>query len=206
MPVTELALFLLPSPQAHSSPQLLSFLNRAAAVMSAHEASTGSFRYFLSADDPSHVYLVGEWASARAHWEEFIPSGGNQELLEHAKSALDVAWMFHVDVPQNKLALDAEVVRIERWVVDRENVDAFEKALEELRSSKETSSVDWNGGWRIDAREDNKAEWAMFVGQKKVDVAAQASGETSGKSSFSILLKYVSSRSVETTGILKTQT
>lgn len=201
MPVTELALFRLNPGQAASSPALQSFLLEAADVMSSHVVSTGPFRYFLSTDDPTHIYLVGEWASARAHWEEFIPSEANGKLLERAGRALGVEWMFHMDVAQGRLPLEKDSLRIERWVVKVGEKEAFGGACEELESkSKDGTDIEWAGGWRIEVREDSRAEWVMLVAQREGKAAATEGEE---KNFFSKLLRYVQHRSVERVSPLK---
>jgi hypothetical protein len=91
MPVTELALL---RTKKQLSPQ--SALNQAQQAQK--DFSTYPVNLLIPLDDSSSIYLVGGWDSPGQHYNEWIPSSTNQELLRILRDEVEVGWMFHIDV------------------------------------------------------------------------------------------------------------
>ncbi|KAK9357293.1 hypothetical protein V1504DRAFT_398923, partial [Lipomyces starkeyi] len=60
------------------------------------------FYFYNQVEDQSYIYIIGSWPSLSQHTNEWIPSKENREMLELLKDRLDVDWMFHLDIDQDK--------------------------------------------------------------------------------------------------------
>lgn len=67
--------------------------------------SSRAFYYLQQVEDPTYIYIIGEWDSLDQHMNDFIPSVDNQELLESLKDLLGVDWLLHIDAPHADLPL-----------------------------------------------------------------------------------------------------
>ena len=85
MAVTEIALLhLLP----HVSTDDSVFRSKLAQAKKVMENYTGQqFHYLQQLEDPSFLYIIGEWDSLGQHMNHFIPSAENQSLLRALKLA-----------------------------------------------------------------------------------------------------------------------
>ena len=200
MPVTELALLRLRPGTSLSDPSFRSKLTEAKRVMetysnnlstSVHHPSANpthintedipkpapdqhQFFYYSQHEDPSLLYIIGSWPSAAMHWESFIPSPENQELLSKFKDDVSVESMFHVEVEQSSIPLDAPVLAIgQHWITPSNNA-GFEEAFEDNKHHLEHFSTrKLAGGWRHEKEESadggQKDVFVLFSGWDDVD-------------------------------------
>lgn len=176
MAITEIALLhLSPGVTAHS-PDLRSALSHAKMVMQSYTGRT--FYYFQQAEDPSYIYIIGEWDSLHQHMNQFIPSAENQAVLQSLTDLLAVEWLLHIDVPHTELPLPASqpvhqgqtVLGIGRhFVKDGEKAEfqqTFENNKRHLQDYVTQGRI--GGGWRID-NEDGKHEWVLLTPWETVE-------------------------------------
>ena len=184
MSVIELALLRLVSINTATSPPLLAHLKTAKDAM---ESFSGFlFSYYHCLEDPSLIFIVGGWPSAKFHWEEWIPSSQNQELLTVLKDEVEVEYMFHVDLDRKSLenVESQEIVAIGRHTIKPDGRAAFDKTFGEVKSSLETGiggSEKVRGGWRVekgflkgeelvtDGMGGEEDEWVLFTGWESRD-------------------------------------
>lgn len=164
MTVTELALLRLKSGASFDDPTLRANLQKAKKAM--EDFARLPFHYFVQIEDPSYFYIVGSWPSAKQHFEEWIPSPANQEVLELLKDQINVEFMFHIDVESPCLPLDAPVVAIGRHFIASDKRTSFSKAFSAAKHAVEnfTAPKKVAGGWRVEKDADDKEEWVLFTG------------------------------------------
>jgi quinol monooxygenase YgiN len=173
MAVTEVALLrILPGGTAED-PKLRSNLAYAKDVMQRYTNNT--FYYFQQIEDPSYIYIIGEWESLDQHMNRFIPSAGNQALLERLKDQLTVEWLLHADVSHASLPLpktEAEMTNaregklamsVGRHFVKDGQRENFQNTFDANRAKLQDYVTEGTigGGWRVD-KEDDKAEWFLM--------------------------------------------
>jgi hypothetical protein len=173
MPVTELALLHLPSKNSIDSATLRSKLTHAKTVMQTY---TGRSFYFLQqVEDPSLIYIIGEWDSLAQHMEHFIPGKENQAVLESLKDDVTVEWLLHIDVPHAGLPLPKDDSSTSKalsgklvWSIVRHFIrdgergkfqNAFDDNKQYLQDFVTEGQI--GGGWRVD-RDEEKEEWVLF--------------------------------------------
>lgn len=166
MTVTEIALLRLKPDIDLKNASLLAGLRKAKSAM---ESNTGfTFWYLTCVEDPTLLYIFGEWKSARSHWEDWIPSPANQELVELLTPFVDIEWMFHIGVEQRECPLNAPVVAIGRHNIKEEDSKQFERVWREnvhhLKDFADGDTV--GGGWRIerDALSQGSREFVVLSG------------------------------------------
>ncbi|KAL0264205.1 C-4 sterol methyl oxidase [Diplodia seriata] len=168
MTVTELALLRLKSGASFDDPTLRASLQKAKRAM--EDFTRQPFHYFVQIEDPSYFYIVGSWPSVTNHFEEWIPSPANQDLLELLKDQISVDFMFHLDVEKPRLPLDAPVIAIGRHSVASDRRADFSHTFGAVKHNVEdfTAPRKVAGGWRIEKEADEKEEWVLFTGWDEV--------------------------------------
>jgi heme-degrading monooxygenase HmoA len=167
MPVTKFALLRIKSPTTIDALPLREGLRKAKSAM---ETFTGNkFYYLQQVEDPSYVYILGEWASLKQHYDEWIPSQENKDLLEALKDELDVEWLSHLDVPVAQIPLDAPILSIGRHFIKQSTRDAFENCFQTKRKFLDAFVTEGNtaGGWKVDDGRDGE-EFVLFAPWKEV--------------------------------------
>jgi quinol monooxygenase YgiN len=173
MTITEVALLHLASSVTIEDANLRSVLAQAKAVMQDYTGNT--FYYFQQIEDPSYVYIFGEWESLDQHMNHFIPSAANQALLESLKDKATVDWLLHANVAHADLPLprtDDEmaearrgerVLSVGRHFVKEGKKEAFQKTIEANKHYLQDyiTKGTMGGGWRIDV-EGGKDEWVLL--------------------------------------------
>lgn len=144
---------------------------------------TGRTFYWLQqVEDPSFLYVVGEWESLDQHMNEFIPGQENQSLLESLKDEITVDWLLHIDVPHTNLPVpkdDTEKVKAHDgklvWSIGRHFIkpnekDKFQQTFDANKQYLQDFITEGRigGGWRVD-KEENKDEWVLLCPWKKVE-------------------------------------
>jgi quinol monooxygenase YgiN len=179
MTVTEVALLRLASSITIEDANLRSALVRAKAVMQDYTGNT--FYYFQQIEDPSCIYIFGEWESLDQHMNHFIPSPENQALLESLKDSMTVDWLLHANVSHADLPLPKSaaemakalrgelVLSVARHFVKSENRERFRQTFEANRNYLQDyiTEGEIGGGWRMDI-EGGKDEWVLLCPFKNI--------------------------------------
>jgi hypothetical protein len=174
MAITELALLHLNDGAVDAA--LKDTLRQAKQAM---EATTHDrFYLYTQVEDPTYIYLVGSWDSLAQHYESWIPSQQNQELLERARGRLDVKWMFHVDLDQRRtgtgdiMPFSAPVLMITRFFVRPERTAEFRHLFEEKKDvlAEGVATRGVSGGWRIERKKETgvREEFVLFTGWQDI--------------------------------------
>jgi heme-degrading monooxygenase HmoA len=171
MPVLELLLLRL---QPGISPQDPTLVENLSTVRSLVHTNS---RFYHCIEDPTLVYILGQWPSLAAH-KAFLSSPEKDAILLHQTHQLDFAWMLHLDLPEGKsmedvLPFTAPVLGIARMFFNTPDpdVDAYEKILADHRSKVigTTGPYPLFDARRIDA-EEGKAEYVILTGWESVEV------------------------------------
>ncbi|KAF2120750.1 hypothetical protein BDV96DRAFT_565460 [Lophiotrema nucula] len=178
-PITEVALLRLLPPTTADDVSLKAKLANAQKVMETYTGRT--FFYLQQVEDPSLIYIVGEWASLKQHMRDFIPSADNQALLESLKDELTVEWLLHLDCPQINLPLpkridgtvkpsNATIFSIARHYIKAGEKRDFKNTFEENRHYLDASVTEAiiGGGCRVDKEEENE-EFVLFCPWKDIE-------------------------------------
>ncbi|KAI4210544.1 MAG: hypothetical protein LQ351_006611 [Letrouitia transgressa] len=166
MAVTELALLRLQSNAAADDPSVRMRLG--AAKKALEEFTQRTYHFFSQTEDPKYIYVIVEWMSVQQHIDA---SPTLQRLLEDFKDLISVEWMFHVDVEEKCLPLDAPIISIARYFVSGAQKGAFAEQLSNvehfLRESVAPNPE--KHGWRIDKEDPDKEECVLFTGWDDVE-------------------------------------
>ncbi|KAF7117958.1 hypothetical protein CNMCM5793_007308 [Aspergillus hiratsukae] len=199
-PVTELALLHLKStPPCPSSKTLLLYGTKAQANSSSYPV-----HLFTQIEDPSLIYLIGGWESAQQHYEDWIPSATNQELMGQLSGEMELVWMFHVDGDgagdggrQGEVLSEAPVVVVGRYCMAAEKKEGFSRVFEGVRRLLEegTKPLPLFKGWRV-KKEEGKEEFVVISGwmgvQQHLDFA-----RSEGFKAFSRINEYIDSSEIK---------
>lgn len=132
------------------------------------------FFFYSQHEDPALLYVIGSWPSAAMHRQSFVPSPENQQLLSLFNDDIAVESMFHVEVEQSSIPLDAPVLAIgQHWITPSNNA-GFEEAFEDNKHHLEHFSTrKLTGGWRHEKEETpdggQKDLFILFSGWDDVD-------------------------------------
>jgi hypothetical protein len=173
MAVTEIALFKGRSgkPLSSSSASLMSHLRKGIDAQQAF--SKYPVRLLSQVDDPSYIYLIGGWDSVAHHWEDWIPSATNQEVMNLIKDEIEFQWLLHVDIDPKENAertpLDATTVRIRRFFIKSGMKQSFEGAFntaDHRLAALPNPIPQICAGWRVDKEgsDEEKDEFVLFTG------------------------------------------
>ena len=205
MAVTEFALLRLIPPTTAPNPSLLSHLKTAKDAM---ESFSGyPFTYYHCLEDPTVIFIVGGWPSAKFHWEEWIPSSQNQEMLTTLKDEVDVEFMFHVDLDCKSLdgVESQKVVAFVRHKIKAGAKTGFEKTFNDVKGGLEKvigGGELVRGGWRVekgfvkgeevvtDGMSGENDEWVLFSGWQSKE-SHEAFGHTEESKRYGKIFEFV---------------
>lgn len=208
MPVTEIALLRLAQNVAIDDDNLCSKLAHAKTVMQDYTGRT--FYYLQQVEDPTYIYIIGEWKSLDQHMNEFIPSSDNQAVLEKLKDLLTVEWLLHIDTPHEYLPLpraDAAKSKAPVYAIGRHFIKdgqqaqfqwMFEEQKHHLQDFVTEGSI--GGGWRVDG-EGSKDEWVLLTPWTSVEQHF-AFAETGGFAGYSKILQHIDGAEIKHAHIL----
>lgn len=177
MPVTELAILPLAPGVGLSDKGIRGRLLRSKQVMETALGIPGRrFVYYQGVEDPTVLYLLGDWLSTDEHWKDFIPSPENQELLEILKHDLDIPRieMYHIDLPAADVPTEANAIGIGWHTVRQDDKTSFDRRILDIKGwLKEGVSGEMKpaGGWRVEkaSGQQGSEEFVLFCGLEDVD-------------------------------------
>lgn len=197
MTVTEIALLHLSKGVTVGDAEVRSKLAHARTVMQKYTGRT--FYYLQQVEDPSYIYIIGEWESFDQHMNKFIPSADNQALLEDLHDLLDVEWLLHIDASHADLPLPvsaknrakASVYSLVRHYVGDGHKAQFQATYENEKRHLQAFVTEGTigGGWRID-KEGDKEEWVLLTPWTSVE-QHHAFAETNGFTEYGKIRKYI---------------
>jgi quinol monooxygenase YgiN len=181
MPLTELALLHLTPRTTIDNAALRSKLSHAKTVMQNYTGRT--FYYMQQTEDPSCIYIIGEWDSLNQHVNHFIPSSDNQALLESLKDDLTAdTRLEHLDVAHADLPLPTSAAQREQarrgeivWGIVHHNVKTGEKQqfLDSFHANKEylqefVTEGRIGGGWCVGNEGSEEEVFVLVIPWKSV--------------------------------------
>lgn len=197
MTVTEIALLRLSSGVSHNDTNLLSKLAQAKTIMQNYTART--FYYLQQVEDPTYIYVIGEWESLGQHMDDFIPGSDNQAVLESIKGLISVDWLLHIDVSHSDLPLAStgtnkqkdSVYAISRHFVKNGQRGDFWHTFdtEKYHLQDFVTNGKIGGGWRVD-KEGGKDEWVLLTPWTSVR-QHHAFAETDGFVEYGKIREYI---------------
>ncbi|KZM22831.1 uncharacterized protein EKO05_0001576 [Ascochyta rabiei] len=208
MTITEIALLHLSPDVAVDDAKLRSKLVRAKTVM--QEFTGRSFYYLQQIEDPTYVYIVGEWESLSQHMNDFIPGSDNQAVLESLRGLMSVEWLLHIDVPHAGLPLPSTVTNkhkapvygIVRHYIKDGQKSQFQQTfdMEKHNLQEFVTKGDFGGGWRVD-KEGNKDEWVLLTPWTSVE-QHHAFAETDGFANYGKIREHIDGAEIKHARIL----
>ncbi|KAF1841119.1 uncharacterized protein K460DRAFT_198817 [Cucurbitaria berberidis CBS 394.84] len=207
MAVTELALLHLSSSLTVENDDLRSKLAHAKNVM--QEFTKRTFYYLQQIEDPSYVYIVGEWDSLDQHMHDFIPGKANQAVLESLKDIVSVNWLLHIDAPHAELSMpktDTEKAKahsgelvwsIVRHFIKEGEKDGFQQTYgvnKHFLQEYVTEGI-IGGGWRVD-KDDVKEEFVLICPWTRVEQHSQFA-ETEGFARYGKIREYITGAEIK---------
>lgn len=208
MPITEIALLHLSSDVTIDDAALRSKLAHAKTVMQNYTGR--SFYYLQQVEDPTYIYIIGEWESLDQHMNDFIPSDDNQALLESLRGLLNVEWLLHIDAPHTDLPLPeanaskqkAPVLAIGRHFVKDGQKEQFKQTFDEKKHHLQAFVTEGRlgGGWRIDNDKDED-EWVLLTPWESVEQHF-AFAKTDGFKEYSKIIGYIKGAEIKHARIL----
>lgn len=173
MPVTELAILHLSPGATIDNEPFRAKLQRTIQVMQNALGGSGRrFAYYHDVGDPQVLFLLGDWESPSEHWDQFIPSPENQQLLVLLQDDVDIPSirMYHVGVPNAEVPMDTQFMSVEWCRVRKEDRVAFESRAR-VQGGKPAAA-----GWRIERDPDmaEDEEFILFRGWRSSDEASQS--------------------------------
>jgi hypothetical protein len=168
MAITELALLKLKDGVVLTD-KFKPTLREAQQAMEDYSGQGRKFYYLQQIEDPSCIYVLGEWESLEQHYQGFIPSKTNQDLLEALKDKLDVVWLNHLDIPLSKVPLSAPVLSLGRHMVAPELRANFTNCFDRYKHHVESYVTEGAiaHGWNIDEGRERE-EFVLFAPWKEV--------------------------------------
>ena len=171
--VTELALLRL-LPNISLADQTL-LRNLAHAKKDPRIIHTPGSHFLSQIEDPTLIYIIGSWDSPEQHWNDFIPSPANQNLLNLLKDQVTVEYLFHVNITQSSLLLYAPAISIVRQFVKPGHREAYNETFNSAKRSLEVATEEKatphgiTHGWRIEKEGDgDREEVVLFAGWNSV--------------------------------------
>lgn len=192
MAITEVALLRLTPPTTAGNESLLTKLAHAKHVM--QDYTNRTFFYLQQIEDPSLIYIIGEWDSLDQHMNGFIPSPANQSLLETLKSELTVEYLIHIDTSQDKLPIPrtaSHVVGIVRHFIKAGEKENFTRAFDSNKSHLQNYVTEGKigGAWRLDAS-DGENEFVLFHPWRDVEQHENFAG-TEGFARYGVIREFL---------------
>lgn len=179
MTVTEFALLRLSTGVGVQDVALRAKLAHAKNVMQAY--TRRRFYYFHQIEDPSYIYIIGEWDSLEQHLNHFIPGSENQAVLESLKNDVSVEWLLHINASHADLPLPRTITEREkalcehsiwsvvRLVIRNDGNNTYQQTQPTSQDCIRDHAIDGKSGgsWRID-KEDNRDELLLLCSCKTV--------------------------------------
>ncbi|KAL8372461.1 hypothetical protein RB595_002000 [Gaeumannomyces hyphopodioides] len=162
MAITELALFRLSGQETLAT--MRPFLQRIKNVTETWTCRPDTVRYFQQADDARAIYLFGPWASLSEHMDGFVPSAGNQALLQENAGRLTIEAFLHfeAEMPRGELGTGACVVR--NFCKQGAREAGYGQTMEKAASSTLGGHASPVAGWRVDVPEHETMEEFVIFG------------------------------------------
>ena len=188
MPVLEILAVRLCEGVSPTDPSLLQNLS------TVRDYVKSNSKFYHCIEDPSIIYIIGQWASLAAH-KQWLDSPERPKVLKAQEDQLDFVWMIHMDAESiEELPLKAPVMSIARLFVKNEgtHVEDFEKTAMQQRPRllETTRPYPVVSGWRIDSGQ-GKKEFVVITGWESVEAHKEYTRMTKEESGeFSLQAHY----------------
>lgn len=208
MTITEIALLHLSPDVTIDDTNFRSKLAHAKTVMQDYTGRT--FYYLQQVEDPTYIYIIGEWDSLNQHMNDFIPGTENQTVLESLKGLMSVDWLLHIDVPRVDLPLPgpstdkrkAAVYGIVRHFVEVGQNERFQQTFDAEKHHLQDFVTEGTigGGWRVDGEED-KEEFVLLTPWTSIE-QHHAFAETDGFDEYGKIREHIEGAEIKHARIL----
>ncbi|OAQ98991.1 hypothetical protein LLEC1_04384 [Akanthomyces lecanii] len=132
------------------------------------------FSYFRQIEDPSLLYLLGQWESLESHYKGMHGSDEWKKGVMEMSSYFEFQWMAHYDFHLDSLKppsgddddddddSGAGVLEVHRFLMKTDSRANFDKHAQDV--SKQATGEERNavGGWKVDSSKDNE-EYAVVL-------------------------------------------
>lgn len=165
MTITEIALLRLSAQETLTT--MRPFLQHGKTVADAWTRRPDTVRYFQQADDARNIYILGQWASLSEHMDGFVPSAGNQALMQEAAGRFTIEAFLHFEAempPRDDRGTGVCIVR--NFCKQGAREAGFGPAMEKaagLAGLWGHGSVP-AAGWRVDVPTDETTEEFVICG------------------------------------------
>ncbi|ATY64912.1 hypothetical protein A9K55_005277 [Cordyceps militaris] len=167
MPISEIGLLRLKPTASLSDPDLQ---KRLTDVQSHLSAFTGHpFHYFRQVEDPSLLYLLGQWASLESHYQGMHGSDEWKKGVAEMGSCFSFQWMAHYDFLLDRLRPGAVVLEAHRFIMKTEARDPFDEQRAKATAGEAGGAEGYVvGGWKVDAKE-GEEEYTVVLAVENAD-------------------------------------
>jgi quinol monooxygenase YgiN len=198
MTVTELALLQLKN---GLNEKVKRVLGKAKKAMQDYSGRT--FYYLQQIEDPACIYVLGEWESLEQHYDGFIPSKLNQDLLEELKDEIEISWLSHLDEPVSDIPLDASVLSLGRHIITASNREAFANCFAENKKFLDAFVTEGKatGGWKLDEGRENE-EFVLLAPWKEVQQHGEF-GKSEGFKEYFKIKEFIAEADIKHVKVLR---
>ncbi len=161
MAISEIGLLRLKPSASLEDPEIQ---KRLADIKSHLSSFTGhEFYYFRQVQDPSLLYLLGQWESLESHYKGMHGSEEWKKGVMEMSNYFAFQWMAHYDFQLASLKPDAgSIMEVRRFLMKTNARAAFDKHAKAIETEAIGDKDSLVSGWKVDAKEDNE-EYAVIL-------------------------------------------
>ncbi|KAJ3493760.1 hypothetical protein NLG97_g4524 [Lecanicillium saksenae] len=121
-----------------------------------------TFHYFRQIEDPSLLYLLGQWESLESHYQGMHGSDEWKKSVMEMSNYFEFQWMAHYDFLLDGLRLEDSILQVQRFLMKTPARDEFTNQLKAIPVTSGENALKLRGGWKLDKKEDEE-EYAVIM-------------------------------------------
>lgn len=147
------------------------------------------FSYFRQLEDPSLLYLLGQWESLESHYKGMHGSAEWKKGVMEMSNYFDFQWMAHYDFQLDSLEPpaddddDAGVLEVHRFLMKTGSRAEFDKHAKAISAESTGEKGNALGGWKADSKEGSE-EYAVVLVVEDVQKRSTLSERYDGLEQF----------------------
>ncbi|KAF2099583.1 hypothetical protein NA57DRAFT_75084 [Rhizodiscina lignyota] len=167
MPVSEIGLLKLKPTASLDDPKLRAMLTQIKNRL--QDFTSFPFYYLQQVEDPSFIYLLGQWESLAQHYKDLHSSTEWREMVPTMQKYFEFQWMAHFDFVLDDLRVEAPLVQVGRFLVKEGKRGEVERRFERSQRSIGQAVTDGKvvSGWKVDEGR-KKEEFVLLSPWKEV--------------------------------------